>query len=124
MAVLAAAQIYISWIATFKPRRLGNRFDWNRIERKTCVGRVIDTVTFAGILELHRIEIGVGNVRHYCVGHAVYRKSRAGVTAEVGMKSTCATVVDESNVVCGIRIHRPTADIQMPPIISRKERQR
>lgn len=51
--------------------RLGNCFQVNRIKRETRVGRVIDAIAFAGILKLHRSEIGVGNARDDRVGHTV-----------------------------------------------------
>ena len=71
MAVLTAAQIDVSRVSAFNPIGLGNCFWRDRIERKTRVRRVVNTIAFAGILKLHRFEISAGDIRHDRVGHPI-----------------------------------------------------
>src|SRR5262249_790352 len=43
---------------------------------------------------------------------------------EVGMKMARSAIVDEGDVARGIRIDRRSRDIDIPPVIGRKQRQR
>src|SRR5262245_66370130 len=124
MAILAATQIDVARIAASDPIWLSDRFRWNRVEGKTRVGRMIDAIAFIGILKLHSFKISAADVVHGHVRHTVNRKPRSCIAAEVGMKATCSAVVDKRNVTGGIACYRPVADIQIPPIVRWKERQR
>ncbi len=95
MAVLAVAKIDVARIAAFHPERLRNRFRRNRIKRIAAIGLVFNTVALVGILKLHRLEIGIGDIGHDRVRHAVDRVAAAGVAAKVRMQCARPAIVYE-----------------------------
>src|SRR5581483_5842392 len=116
MAILAAAPIDVARIAALDPARLSDRLGRDRIKRKTRAGAQIHAVALIPILKLNTLQIRAGDAAYHRVRHAVnaIRCARV-VAAEVGMKPARAAVVDERNKIGGIPIHRPTADVAIPP---------
>ena len=121
MAVAAAAQVDIARVPAFDPMRLSDRCVWNRVERDTAVGGVIDAVTLIRVLELHalqrRIAVDDG------IRKTVYlRASRRHVTPEVRVQRFCGA--DEVDVSGRCRIDWRRGDIEIPPVVGRKNRKR
>ena len=111
----------ISRGAALDPERFCNGLYRNGIERKALARGVVHTIALFVIVEDHGHLGLVGAHDHE--RHAVDAVDDSGIEpAEIGMQTVRrANEVDE---VAGTRIHRGRADIEIPPVIRGKERQR
>src|ERR1044071_1745859 len=121
MAILRIAFIDIARITAFDPVRLGNRCIGNWVKWKANSGRQIYAITLIPILELHWFEIAASDVADDGVGHAIDAVSDTRIAAEVGMKLACAAIIDEADISCRVLVHRPSADVEIPPVVGGKQ---
>src|ERR1051325_4299834 len=126
MPILTGAQIDRAGVATFNPMGARGRFGWDRIKWKAPARGVIHTVTLVGVVKLDADEISCGDAGYNDERHAVncIRIRRCGwVSTQVGVQMASASVIDEGNIAGRRRIDRPRTDIDIPPVVSWRERE-